>query len=506
MKKNSEPLSKTHPEIAKEADGWDPSKFSFGDGTKVQWKCKNNHSWVARINSRTTPLQMRNCPYCSGKKVQPDFNDLSTTHPEIAKFVYNSDPTKVSKGSRKKIQWQCELGHIWSAVPNTIIRGRWCPVCSGSKVLAGFNDLATTHPELSKEADGWDPKTSSKGSEKKVGWKCINNHFWLSTISSRTNMNSGCPVCSGSKVLAGFNDLATTHPELSKEADGWDPKTSSKGSIRKLSWKCELGHQYLMSPNSKTNGKYGCPICSNHRLLQGFNDLATTHPEIANQADGWDPKTILKGSRKKVSWICELGHSYSSSVGQRSVKNQGCPICSGRKVLIGFNDLKTRNDAVANEAFGWDPTTVTVGSNKKMNWKCQFGHTWKTTVNDRIGGGKSCPTCANAGFDPNEKGYLYFLIQPKWELYQIGISNNPHKRIKSHNKNGFELLDLRGPMDGHIAQELETVLLRYLKSQKADLSPEHVAGKFDGYSESWTIDSFKVNNLKELIDKANEVR
>jgi len=440
MKKNSEPLSKTHPEIAKEADGWDPSKFSFGDGTKVQWKCKNNHSWVARINSRTTPLQMRNCPYCSGKKVQPDFNDLSTTHPEIAKFVYNSDPTKVSKGSRKKIQWQCELGHIWSAVPNIIIRGRWCPVCSGSKVLAGFNDLATTHPELSKEADGW------------------------------------------------------------------DPKTISKGSIRKLSWKCELGHQYLMSPNSKTNGKYGCPICSNHRLLQGFNDLATTHPEIANQADGWDPKTISKGSRKKVSWICELGHSYSSSVGQRSVQNQGCPICSGRKVLIGFNDLKTRNDAVANEAFGWDPTTVTVGSNKKMNWKCQFGHTWKTTVNDRIGGGKSCPTCANAGFDPNEKGYLYFLIQPKWELYQIGISNNPNKRIKSHNKNGFELLDLRGPMDGHTAQELETVLLRYLKSQKADLSPEHVAGKFDGYSESWTIDSFKVNNLKELIDKASGVR
>ena len=47
-------------------------------------------------------------------------------------------------------------------------------------------------------------------------------------------------------------------------------------------------------------------------------------------------------------------------------------------------------------------------------------------------------------------------------------------------------------------------MLRYLKSQKADLSPEHVAGKFDGYSESWTIDSYKVNNLKELIDKASE--
>jgi hypothetical protein len=59
-------------------------------------------------------------------------------------------------------------------------------------------------------------------------------------------------------------------------------------------------------------------------------------------------------------------------------------------------------------------------------------------------------------------------------------------------------------MDGHTAREIESSLLRYLKSQKADLSPEHVVGKFDGYSESWTIDSFQINSLKELIDKASE--
>ena len=76
--------------------------------------------------------------------------------------------------------------------------------------------------------------------------------------------------------------------------------------------------------------------------------------------------------------------------------------------------------------------------------------------------------------------------------------------MKSHQKNGFELIELRGPIDGHTTQELETAILRYLKSQKANLSPEHIIGKFDGYTESWTIDSFKVNNLKELIDKASE--
>ena len=59
-------------------------------------------------------------------------------------------------------------------------------------------------------------------------------------------------------------------------------------------------------------------------------------------------------------------------------------------------------------------------------------------------------------------------------------------------------------MDGHTAREIETLILRFLKLQNAELSPEHIAGKFDGYSESWTIDSYQVNNLKDLIDRASE--
>ena len=132
------------------------------------------------------------------------------------------------------------------------------------------------------------------------------------------------------------------------------------------------------------------------------------------------------------------------------------------------------------------------GANKRLQWKCSKGHTWKARVADR-GAGSGCPSCSTSGFDPNQNGYVYFLIQPTWEIFQIGITNIPEDRLQRHKRNGFELLELRGPMDGHTAQELETALLRFLKSQKADLSPEHVAGKIDGFSESWTIDSFKVN-------------
>jgi hypothetical protein len=367
-------------------------------------------------------------------------------------------------------------------------------------VIVGVNDLATTHPELAKEAHGWDPKTVIAGTGKKLEWKCSLGHVWLAGGNSRIR-GTGCSVCDNKKILIGYNDLATTHPELAKEAHGWDPKTVIAGTGKKLEWKCSLGHVWTASGDRRTNN-IGCPICAGKKIFIGYNDLATTHPDIAAEAFGWDPKTVSGGSDKKRDWKCSFGHVWNGRVANRS-KGRGCPICSHAEILIGYNDLSTTHPQLAKEAVGWDPKTVSAGTDRQLEWKCQFGHQWITSGATRKRG-RGCPTCAKSGFDPNENGFVYFLIHHEWEIYQIGITNIPEDRLARHKRNGFELLELRGPMDGHTTQELETALLRYLKSQKADLSPEHVAGKFDGYSESWTIDSYKVNNLKELIDKASE--
>jgi hypothetical protein len=295
--------------------------------------------------------------------------------------------------------------------------------------------------------------------------------------------------------------LSETHPELAKEAHGWDPNLISAGSDKQLEWRCNGGHTWqavVYSRKYKTN----CPYCSNNRVLPGFNDLATTHPELAKEAHGWDPTSVLKNTGKKLVWKCELGHTWVSRSDNR-VRGSKCPYCMNKKVLPGFNDLATTHPELAKEALSTKISSLTSGSDTKIKWKCINNHVWLASVSHRVQG-RGCPSCATSGFDPNQNGYLYFLIQPTWEIYQVGITNIPEDRLARHKRNGFELLELRGPMDGHTAQELETALLRYLKSQKADLSPDHVAGKFDGFSESWTIDSYKVNNLKELIDKASE--
>ena len=89
-------------------------------------------------------------------------------------------------------------------------------------------------------------------------------------------------------------------------------------------------------------------------------------------------------------------------------------------------------------------------------------------------------------------------------MFQIGITNFPDDRLGSHRKLGWEVLKLRGPMDGHLTQNWETSILRMLKKRGADLSNSKIAGKFDGYSEAWSKTTFHATSIKELMRLTEE--
>ena len=167
-------------------------------------------------------------------------------------------------------------------------------------------------------------------------------------------------------------------------------------------------------------------------------------------------------------------------------------------MLVGFNDLATVKPELASQAIGWDPTTVTRGTNSKKDWICEEGHRWSASVASRSNG-IGCPSCATSGFDPNSDGWLYLLTHPGWQLLQIGITNFPDSRLASHRRLGWELIEVRGPMDGLIAREWESSILHMLKRHGAKLAPEEVAGKFDGYTEAWLTNSYEVRTLRELM-------
>ena len=182
------------------------------------------------------------------------------------------------------------------------------------------------------------------------------------------------------------------------------PDQVSFGTHRKAWWRCSMGHSWEAEVCSRTRGE-GCPFCAERRVVAGENDLAGSYPNLAKQwvADKnlpLTPETVSVYSNKQVWWQCKLGHQWKSTVASRTARGTECPFCVGRKVLPGFNDLRTLNPAVAaqwHESLNGQltPEQVTVGSSKRVWWQCQDGHVWRARVVARTGPERTgCPVCA----------------------------------------------------------------------------------------------------------------
>lgn len=127
--------------------------------------------------------------------------------------------------------------------------------------------------------------------------------------------------------------------------------------------------------------------------------LQDSHPELAIEADGWDPADFTFGSDKSMPWKCIIGHQWTARISDRAGGKGRCPICLGKRVLKGFNDLKTLNPNLATQAFGWDPTEISISSNKTLSWKCLLGHVWEAKPSSRkSSGSNSCPVCIGKKF------------------------------------------------------------------------------------------------------------
>lgn len=112
---------------------------------------------------------------------------------------------------------------------------------------------------------------------------------------------------------------------------GLNPSEISDKSQKRAWWICEEGHEWEAIIRNRSNGN-NCPFCTGRKILNGYNDLATTHPSLAKEWN-WQknndlsPYDISFGSNKKVWWMDELGHEWEASVEQRT-RGNGCPCCS----------------------------------------------------------------------------------------------------------------------------------------------------------------------------------
>lgn len=302
---------------------------------------------------------------------------------------------------------------------------------------------------LADQNGGMTPRTISYGSKVKVWWQCEKGHRWQAAVYTRAGGGSGCPYCAGLRPNPGETDLATQYPALAAE---WHPTKNGlltpsdviAGSHKRVWWRCPKGHEWSSAIKTRTQG-CGCPVCAHRQVLAGENDLAATHPALAAE---WHPTLngpltpadVVAGNRRKVWWKCAMGHEWQASIASRST-GVGCPVCAGRKVVPGENDLASQFPEVAAQ---WDhekngaltPEGVSPYSNRRVWWVCEKGHGWPAQIMARTGSGSGCPYCAGRKVLPgfNDLASQEPEIAAQWHPDLNGALTPDMVTVGSHKK------------------------------------------------------------------------
>ena len=190
-------------------------------------------------------------------------------------------------------------------------------------------------------AKGLDPSRLSCGSNKTAHWKChVCGNEWTTRIERKYHGHK-CKQCIA-KELSTAEEEKSLKALFPKVAEEWDyelndttPDKVYPQSNKKYHWICSKGHRWEDSASHRTMRGNMCPYCSNHRTLEGFNDIATTHPYLLKEWD-WEknnelgilPSSVTYGSTTEVYWKCSRGHSWKTQVYVRTSNNDGCPQCS----------------------------------------------------------------------------------------------------------------------------------------------------------------------------------
>lgn len=466
-----------------------PESVSVCSKKRIWWKCKNGHSYQISAAQKT---HGQGCPLCAGKYCVSGINDFATMCPDMLKeWDYTAnvglDPKTIYyKSSKVRVHWKCQFGHQWETrLCNRVEHHSGCPICAGNVVLAGFNDLLSGFPNIAAE---WNyernspllPSEVSRFSTKKVWWKCEKcNYEWTAQISNRTGNKSGCPNCRKYShtsfpeqalffyiqkhfpdAVNGYRyssankrselDIYIPSKNIGIEYDGIAWHRNDRSALRdtKKYDSCKEKGIFLVriSEFESPKNKQACDLFlyresndltelntviervlrflgvqedeeisvlrDQNKILVSYanvhdeKSLAFCFPEVAKEWDykknkGITPEKVNSTTDKRFWWKCENGHSWQSSVSNRTSAHCGCPYCSGKRVLKGYNDLQTKYPDIAK---WWDEkknapihaSDVMPGSMKKYWWVCEKGHSYQATPNVKTANKTGCPVCSNS--------------------------------------------------------------------------------------------------------------
>lgn len=223
------------------------------------------------------------------------------------------------------------------------------------------------------------------------------------------------------------------------------PDDVTFGSHKRVWWTCPSGHSWQAMVYTRSEGA-GCPYCTGRKVTPKQGGLVKQFPLLTAE---WDieknapltPQDVTTGSHKLIWWRCPKGHSWRAAVYSRTTLGTGCPVCTGRQALAGENDLATLYPDIAAQ---WDeekngalrPNNVTAGSNRRVWWRCEKGHSYRAVIAQRVQRGDGCPYCANRKVLPsfNDLATAAPLVAKQWHETRNGALTPEMVTAGSHKK------------------------------------------------------------------------
>jgi hypothetical protein len=133
-------------QLARERGGKCLSTKYINNHYALRWECKRRHRWKA------TPVNVKGgkkkrgtwCLKCYNLRRRFGTRDSVEGMNQVARQRGGRCLSSEYINSKTKLLWQCEKGHSWSAVPVSVKRGSWCPVCAKNcrLTLKEFRSLA----------------------------------------------------------------------------------------------------------------------------------------------------------------------------------------------------------------------------------------------------------------------------------------------------------------------------------------------------------------------------
>ena len=405
-----------------ELNTMDPSTVAVKSNKVAKWVCPKGHKYSKAIYKRVVG---ESCPVCARAR--------STSFPEQCFFFYTkkcySDAVNSYKelfdngmeldiyipSIRTGIEYDGVFWHDRNALPREEKKYQICKenqvrllrIKEGS--FTGFSENADRIWYIPKKCDYAQLDLYIKD--------FLRFLTFFSTDLPDVNVARDKTEILEYKTLRLEDSLMYLFPDIAKE---WHPSKNGKltpdlfipGSSETVWWRCpQCGNEWQSSIVNRTKG-HGCDVCAMPKRLSTRKDhILSKRGSIDKEwclldwdyeANEYGPEHYTNGSGEIVNWKCRTcGYKWKASICDRTRDyRSGCPLCSGKVIVSGVNDLPTilpelMQDWDYDNNNGVDPTKVGRGSRLSVSWKCRkCGYIWNAQIYNRANG-KGCPCCAS---------------------------------------------------------------------------------------------------------------